>query len=59
MSESKGIDYKHKRRRKKSVVLAVLLGARALADNSYSWSGWKSARQNRQQIKPHWKEILP
>jgi hypothetical protein len=41
-------------KKKKSAVSAVLLGARPLADNLYSWTGRQSARQNRQQIKPHW-----
>jgi hypothetical protein len=36
MSESRRIAYKHWIRRKKSAVLAVLLGARPLADNRYS-----------------------
>jgi hypothetical protein len=41
-------------KKKKSAVLAVLLGARPLADNRYSLPGRQSTRQNRQQIKPHW-----
>jgi hypothetical protein len=40
-------------KKKKSAVLAVLLGARPLADNRYSLPGRQSTRQNRQQIKPH------
>jgi hypothetical protein len=40
-------------KKKKLAVLAVLLGVHPLADNRYSWTGRQSARQNRQQIKPH------